>query len=571
METGKVYNRLGMIRKRYRRIVFFFGRMLFNLIVWDLVFPNIGLRNWAERTRPDRLRKNAKAFRSLAISMGGVLIKVGQFLSTRVDVLPKEITDELAGLQDEVPAEDFEDVLRVAEGEFGSPLSTKYAQFEETPLAAASLGQVHRAVIQRSVDKRGESPVTNVVVKIQRPNIENIIATDLAAMETVGNWLQHYRPISRRANVPALLQEFKRILYEEIDYLAEGRNAETFAANFAGDDRICVPQVIWTHTTRRVLTLENVWDIKITDYEAITRAGIDRSEVASRLLDTYLKQIFEDGFFHADPHPGNLFINPLRSHELRDGGQSEWKLVFVDFGMVGRVDPLVKEGLREVLMAVGTQNAHRLIQAYQMLGVLLPDADTELLEKASSAAFDRFWGKNMSELTQVSLVEMRQFAQEFRELLYKLPFQVPQDFIFLVRAVSILSGMCTGLNPQFNVWEHIAPYAQKIIAQEVRTDWEYWAEELRKFGRTVITLPYRMDALLSRIERGDINVRSPEVSQQISRIEATIRQVVIGIIFIGFLTAGVQFYLANYLAPGIIFLVGAGISFVWVLFTLNKR
>ena len=571
METGKVYNRLGMIRKRYRRIVFFFGRMLFSLIVWDLVFPKIGLRNWSERTRPDRLRKNAKAFRSLAISMGGVLIKVGQFLSTRVDVLPKEITDELAGLQDEVPAEDFEDVLRVAEGEFGSPLSTKYAQFEETPLAAASLGQVHRAVIQRSVDKRGESPVTNVVVKIQRPNIENIIATDLAAMETVGNWLQHYRPISRRANVPALLQEFKRILYEEIDYLAEGRNAETFAANFAGDDRICVPQVIWTHTTRRVLTLENVWDIKITDYEAITRAGIDRSEVASRLLDTYLKQIFEDGFFHADPHPGNLFINPLRSHELRDGGQSEWKLVFVDFGMVGRVDPLVKEGLREVLMAVGTQNAHRLIQAYQMLGVLLPDADTELLEKASSAAFDRFWGKNMSELTQVSLVEMRQFAQEFRELLYKLPFQVPQDFIFLVRAVSILSGMCTGLNPQFNVWEHIAPYAQKIIAQEVRTDWEYWAEELRKFGRTVITLPYRMDALFSRIERGDINVRSPEVSQQISRIEASIRQVVIGIIFIGFLTAGVQFYLANYLAPGIIFLVGAGISFVWVLFTLIKR
>ena len=177
----------------------------------------------------------------------------------------------------------------------------------------------------------------------------------------------------------------------------------------------------------------------------------------------------------------------------------------------------------------------------------------------------------MSELQQVSLVEMRQFAQEFRELLYKLPFQVPQDFIFLVRAVSILSGMCTGLNPQFNVWEHIAPYAQKIIAQEVRTDWEYWAEELRKFGRTVITLPYRMDALFSRIERGDINVRSPEVSQQISRIEASIRQVVIGIIFIGFLTAGVQFYLANYLAPGIIFLVGAGISFVWVLFTLIKR
>ena len=566
-----MYNRLGMIRKRYRRIVFFFGRMLFSLIVWDLVFPRIGLRNWAARTRSDRLKKSAQGFRSLAISMGGVLIKVGQFLSTRVDVLPSEITGELADLQDEVPAEDFEAVQRVAEREFGAPLSTRYSHFDETPLAAASLGQVHRAVILRSAENQGESQVSNVVVKIQRPNIESLIATDMAAMETVGNWLRHYRPISRRADVPALLQEFKRILYEEIDYLAEGRNAETFAANFAGDDRICVPQVIWTHTTRRVLTLENVWDIKITDYEAITQAGIDRNEVASRLLDTYLKQIFEDGFFHADPHPGNLFVHPVRTQGPREKGQREWVLVFVDFGMVGRVDPFVKEGLRELLMAVGTQDTPRLIKAYQMLGVLLPDADTELLEKASSAAFDRFWGKNMSELTQLSLVEMRQFAQEFRELLYKLPFQVPQDFIFLGRAVSILSGMCTGLNPQFNVWEHISPYAQKIIAQEVRTGWEFWAEELRKFGRIVYGLPYRMDSLFSRIERGEINVRSPEVSHQISRIEASIRQVVIGIIFIGFLTAGVQFYLANDLVPGIIFLVGAGISFVWLLITLIKR
>jgi len=566
-----VYNRFDMIRNRYRRIVLFFGRLLFSLIVLDLVFPKLGLRNWAARTRSDRLRRSAQAFRSLAISMGGVLIKVGQFLSTRVDVLPKEITDELAGLQDEVPAEDFEAVQRVAETEFRSPLTSMYIQFEATPLAAASLGQVHRAVIQRKAESGGESQVANVVVKIQRPNIENLIATDMAAMKTVGNWLRHYRPISRRADIPALIREFERILYEEIDYLAEGRNAETFAENFASDDRICVPQVIWSHTTKRVLTLENVWDIKITDYEAITKAGINRGEVASRLLDAYLKQIFEDGFFHADPHPGNLFIHPLRDSPSRDGGQREWKLVFVDFGMVGRVSPVVKDGLREVLMAVGTQDSHRLIQAYDTLGVLLPDADIELLERASAAAFERFWGKNMSELQDVSLSEMRQFAEEFRELLYSLPFQVPQDFIFLVRAVSILSGMCTGLDPQFNVWHHIAPYAQKIIAEEVRTGREYWLEEIRNFGRTVFALPYRLDSLFSRIERGDINVRAPEVSQQISRIEASIRQIVISIIFIGFLISGVQFYLANYLVLGIIFLIGASVSFLWIAITLTRR
>jgi predicted unusual protein kinase regulating ubiquinone biosynthesis (AarF/ABC1/UbiB family) len=253
--------------------------------------------------------------------MGGVLIKVGQFLSARVDVLPPEFTAELEGLQDEVPAEDFQAVRKVAEAELGAPLSQRYETFDETPLAAASLGQVHRARLLPSAISapngvRDEAcqtqPATaEVVVKIQRPDIEEIIATDLSALRTVGKWLDRYRPIRKRADVPALLAEFTRILYEEIDYLAEGRNAETFAANFADWPGVRVPQVIWTHTTRRVLTLENVWAIKITDYDAIARAGVKRAEVASRLLDTYLKQIFEDGFFHADPHPGNLFVQPL--------------------------------------------------------------------------------------------------------------------------------------------------------------------------------------------------------------------------------------------------------------------
>ena len=159
-----------------------------------------------------------------------------------------------------------------------------------------------------------------VVVKVQRPNIEKIIATDLAAIRTVGGWIKRYPPIRKRANIPGLITEFTRVLYEEIDYLAEGKNAEIFAANFSNDPGVLVPKVIWTHTTKRVLTLEDVRAIKITDYDEITAAGISRSEVAGRLLNTYLKQIFEDGFFHADPHPGNLFVKPL---DKTDDGSSE--------------------------------------------------------------------------------------------------------------------------------------------------------------------------------------------------------------------------------------------------------
>jgi len=502
--------------------------------------------------------------------MGGVLIKVGQFLSTRVDVLPAEVISELSGLQDEVPPENFEDIRLVAEAEYREPLDKKFAFFDESPLAAASLGQVHRARLPESAGG------SNVVVKIQRPNIETVIATDLAALRTVGNWLKRYKPISRRADVPALLAEFSRILYEEIDYLAEGRNAETFSANFRDDPGVRVPSVIWTHTTKRALTLENVWAIKITDYDEITAAGIDRAEVASRLLDTYLQQIFEDGFFHADPHPGNLFVYPLPEQDEPDSSQEdgreiensrEWQLTFVDFGMVGRVPNSLKEGLRETLIGVGTQDAARVVKSYQMMGVLLPTADLELLEKAEARVFEQFWGRNMTELGQISMDEVHEFTGEFRDLIYSMPFQVPHDFIFLARAVGILSGMCTGLDPQFNVWNHLAPFAEKLIAEEAVGNWEFWLDEAKSFLGSIVSLPVKMDRMLSRMDRGEVAVRAPEIVKQLKHLESTFHRITGGIVFAAFLLGGIQLYLSNYYTFAYILFAGAFISLVWVLIT----
>jgi predicted unusual protein kinase regulating ubiquinone biosynthesis (AarF/ABC1/UbiB family) len=234
-----------MSRARYRRIIFFFAHSLISLTFWEIIFPNIGLRRLSQRNRSGRLSRAARDYRLLAIQLGGVLIKVGQFLSARVDVLPIEITNELSGLQDEVPPEDFGAIRQAIESEFGMPLEDKFAEFESIPQASASLGQVHNAKVNGQ----------NVVVKVQRPDIELILATDLAALRTVGGWLHHYRPISRRANVPALLDEFTRILYEEIDYLAEGRNAEMFAENFKHRPGVHIPAVFLTHNTRSVHTL----------------------------------------------------------------------------------------------------------------------------------------------------------------------------------------------------------------------------------------------------------------------------------------------------------------------------
>ena len=263
---------------RYLSILWFFGQVLLNVIWWDLLLPKVGLGWFGKRSRTKRVSRFAAAFRVLAVQMGGVMIKMGQFLSARMDVLPIEITSELSGLQDEVKAEPFEHVRQVIEEEFNARLEDRFVYFETQPLASASIGQVHNARMRHEGAESEGADVSAqaVVVKVQWPNIARIVDVDLSALRIVGKWLQLYRPISKRVDVSALLDEFSRSLHEEIDYLAEGKNAETFAENFSTVADVVVPKVYWSHTTRRVLTLEDVMAIKISNYEKIDEAGINR-------------------------------------------------------------------------------------------------------------------------------------------------------------------------------------------------------------------------------------------------------------------------------------------------------
>lgn len=550
------------LRGRYFRILTFFAGVIVRFVYWEIILRYLGFRPLIRKNRSERFRREAVRFRALAIRMGGVMIKVGQFLSSRLDVLPPEITDTLADLQDEVPAETFEDIRQLAEKELGASLAEKFDWFDAKPLAAASLGQVHRARLKVQDD----AGFGDVVVKVQRPLIASIVDIDLAALRRVGAWLMRYRPIREHADVPALLKEFSSTVLEEIDYLREAENARTFLENFKDDRDVHVPRVVANLSTLRVLTLEDVFAIKITDYDAISAAGIDRGAVARKLLAVYLQQIFDDGFFHADPHPGNLFVTPLPPKKGSKSKTVRWQLTFVDFGMVGHVPDGVQDGLRELLIGVGTKDASRVVRSYQLLNMLLPGADLKMIEQMESQAFDRFWGMSMSELKKTSPEEIRKFAHQYRDLMLSMPFQVPNDLLMLLRTVAILSGMCTGLDPDFNLWTQLAPYAQKMIASDSASGLDVILDQLGDMLQTLVALPSQTSRVLSKMEQGELTVQSPQVTREVHAVARSVDRLTGGVVFAALLVGGVMLSNAGNITAGNALLGASGATLLWVLF-----
>lgn len=519
------------LRLRYWRILAFFARVTVSFIVFEILAPRVGLRSITRSRRLERNRRAAARFRKLAIRLGGLMIKTGQVLSTRLDILPPEITKELAELQDAVPAVDFAAIRAVAEAELGATLESKYAWFDPTPLAAASLGQVHRARLHE--DEAADLGFVDVVVKVQRPSIDLVVEVDLAALRRVGTWLRRYQPVSRRADVVGLIEEFSKTTREEIDYLAEGSNAETFREHFAETPQVRIPAVVWPLSTRQLLTLEDVAAIKIGDYEAITNAGIDRNAVATVLLETYIKQILDDGFFHGDPHPGNLFVTPLDTFD--ELGNRDWQLTFIDFGMVGRVPENLREGIREAFIAIATQDAPRLIQSFKTLDVLLPNADLRQIESASAQLFDRFGDMTIADLQRIDPRELVNFGLQFQELLRELPFQLPENLLLLGRTVAILSGMCAGLDPNFNVWAAVTPYAASFVEDEEGGRFRFFIDEASKLLQLAVTLPNRADRVFSQIERGEVVVQNPRLDLRMRAIERALQRQTWALLDVGLL------------------------------------
>lgn len=479
------------------------------------------------------MKRFARQFHGLAVDLGGLMIKVGQFMSSRLDVLPPEMTSELEGLQDEVPPVAFSEIRELAERELGMPLDRAFVFVDEVPLAAASLGQTHRARLTEA--NAADVGFAEVVLKVQRPGIAEIVEVDLAALKRIGGWLSRIRLVSNRVDAPALVDEFAATSREEIDYLNEAANVERFAEQFAGDDRVGVPTVVWERTTRELLTLENVAAIKITDAETLLANGIDPADVAPVFADVMFDQLFESGFFHADPHPGNLFITP----NLDPAATRPWRITFIDFGMMGEVPRATRSNLRALLIAIASRNAHEVIATAKKLDVLLPTADTVQLERALSQLFARFGGMGFAELREVDPREFLDFAIQFRDLVRALPFQLPKNFLLIIRAVSLTSGVCSTLNPAYNLWDSVEPYAAQLIRVERGNVVRDFGREALAIAELALRLPRRVDTLITRIEEGNLEVANPKLERRMLQLVSSARRVVSAVLFGSLLLAGV--------------------------------
>ena len=437
------------------RILWVSFRILISYLLLSLISPLFPRRTkilWMEALH----LKNAALFLKTAVSLKGLMIKVGQFMSARVDLLPKAYTQKLSLLQDEVPPASFSEIREKIIEELGADPHTLFRSFDEIPLASASFGQVHKAVLKDPLP----DATTEIAIKIQYPHIESIVTTDLGAIRLIVLVLQK---IFSHIQFAILMQEFERIVRLELNYIAEAKNAEKFHKLSLEDNRFVVPKVVWEFTTEKVLTLTRVTGIKINHLNALKSAGVSLKEVAQLLVESYMKQIFLYRFFHGDPHPGNLFVQADRKHCI--------KLVFVDFGMMQEIDDKTDKGLRKTILAIINRDTPSIASGLIDLGFISikkrqrrRGRDFDEIEQVVQFFMDRYRDISPRAFRTITINEISEDLGKTFSIYSSL--QVPNLFILAGRAVGMLNGLCSQLDPDANIIELAQPHAKRYASKQ---------------------------------------------------------------------------------------------------------
>ncbi len=506
----------------------------------------------AMKRHHEQLLSLGSRVRMVLETLGPTFIKFGQLLSTRADLLPPDITQELERLQDDVTPISFVKIKNQVESELRQPLEMLFSSFESTPLAAASIGQVHFA---RLIDG------TEVVVKVRRPGVERIIGTDLEILYGFARALQE-RLAKDAFDSVAIVDEFARLIRKELDYSKEGRNIERFAQNFQGDDTVVVPQVYWEFSTDKVLTMEYIRGDKVNNLDRLREQGHDLQRLASNIAQAIMRQIFEHGFFHGDPHPGNLLIS-------KDG-----KIAFVDFGIVGRIDKATMQSLARLLVSITKRDVDTLIQVLADLDAFVGKPSREMRLDVVEL-IDIHYGKNLKEL-RFPLI-----AEDLLDLIRRHPLQFPSDLLLLVKAIVTIEGVGSKLVPNFNSMELAEPFAKDWVKKHYSIDSvaNRTIDNLSDWSRIFQRLPTELDALLHTVNDGEFQVRFQHVGldKLINRLDIISNRVTFGII-IGALIVGSSLLLnidqgPHFMQIPIIGLFGfvlAGLIGLWLLISILR-
>ncbi|MEC5031897.1 MAG: AarF/ABC1/UbiB kinase family protein [Oscillatoria sp. PMC 1051.18] len=478
------------------------ARLVFYLW-WDNSFGN---------NSPKQRNRRAQWLVRQLLNLGPTFIKIGQALSTRPDLIPIEYIEALTQLQDRVPEFSSAEAIATVESELGSSVNSLYLDFDPVPLASASIGQVHRAKLHS-----GEE----VVVKVQRPGIEELFNLDFEVLHRLIRFSNQYLPWVRKYDLEGIYQEFFSLLYQEIDYFQEGKNAERFQENFQNYPGVIVPKVYWRYTTKKVLTLEYLPGIKISDRATIEAAGINPDRLIELGICCYLKQLLEDGFFQSDPHPGNMAV-------AADGS-----IIFYDFGTMAEVKSLAKDEMVKTFFAVIRKDADRVVDSLVYMGLLEPMSDMTAVKRLVAFLLDNFRDK------PVDIRAFEQVSAEVYMMFEQQPFRLPPQMTFVLKSLTTLDGIARALDPQYNLLQASKPFITRIaassatsgnfIGQLARQAKSYLQNRLQKSKQTEILL----QRIETRLEQGEfqMNVRNEASDRALGRIHLALKCLIYACLF----------------------------------------
>ncbi|CCI30531.1 putative protein kinase UbiB [Microcystis aeruginosa NIES-2519] len=496
--------------------IFSFTMQFLTFLLWDRL---------TGANRGKKRQRRAKWLVDRLINLGPTFIKIGQSLSTRADLIPLEYIEQLSQLQDRVPEFNSQEALRVIETELGQPLDNLFASFTLSPLACASLGQVHRARLLS-----GEE----VVIKVQRPNLEGLFNLDFEVLHRLTRWLNIF-PVVKKYNLEAIYQEFFELLFQEIDYIHEGKNAERFRENFKNYPQVKVPLVYWQYTTRKVLTLEYVPGIKVDDRETLIANGINVDGIIQLGICSYLKQLLQDGFFQSDPHPGNMAVS------------QEGELIFYDFGTMFEVKSVAKDQMIETFFAVLRKDTETVLKTLIYMGLIEPVRELQPVRNILEFLLEEFRDK------PVDVRAFEQISDQVYLMFKQQPFRLPPQMTFIIKSVTTLDGIARSLDPQYNLLAASQPFVKSLavsggtsntmltLANQARTFLKQQWQKGNKNERMIRQLE-------EKIERGNLvfQVKSRENERLLKRIYLAIK-VLINVCLLGFSIISAIFLLdSNY-------------------------